>query len=54
MTEREKKNEEMKAQIRREAEVVCEYIDAMESQLKAQERMAQTLSEELDRQLQPV
>lgn len=54
MTEREKRNEEMKARIMRDAQTLCEYIDLMEQEIKAREQMAQTLSEELDRQLQTV
>lgn len=52
MTEREKRNEEWKARIRRDAEAACEYIDLMEQELNTRERMAQELSERLDRELE--
>jgi hypothetical protein len=50
MTEREKRNEEMKARIRRDAETACQFIDLLESELKQRERMNQELAERLDRQ----
>lgn len=49
MTEREKRNEEMKAPIRRNAEDACRYIDLMEMELKQREGMAQDLAEAIDR-----
>lgn len=37
MTERESRNEEMKARIRRDAEATCQFIDLMEAELKHRE-----------------
>lgn len=37
MTEREKRNEEMKARIRRDAEDQCHFIDMVEMELKHKE-----------------
>jgi hypothetical protein len=50
MTERERRNEEAKNRIRRDAEAACEFIDLMESELKQRERMNQDLAQRLDRQ----
>lgn len=49
MTEREKRNEEMKARIRRHAEAQCDFIDLMETEIKHREQMQQRLAEEIDR-----
>ena len=48
MTEREKRNEEMKARIRRDAEAACQFIDLMEVELKHREAMTQHFAEVLD------
>lgn len=49
MTEREKRNEEMKARIMRDAKTLCEFIDMQEQETQARERMAKRLAEEVDR-----
>lgn len=49
MTEREKRNEEMKSRIRQDAETHCQFIDLLESELKQREAMAKDLSEALDK-----
>lgn len=49
MTERENRNEEMKQRIRQAAEVQCEFIDLVESELKQREAMSAELAAEIDR-----
>ena len=50
MTEREKRNEEMKREIRRNAERACEFIDVLEAELKQREKMNRDMAEQLDQQ----
>ena len=53
MTEREKRNEELKREIRRNAEVACQYIDLMEAELRHRETMCQSFAEKIDELTQP-
>ena len=48
MTEREKRNEEIKVRIRRDTEAACQYIDLMESELRHREAMCQSFAEQID------
>lgn len=53
MTEREKRNEQMKARIRREAEAACQFIDLLEAELKHREAMCHHFAERIDEQFPP-
>lgn len=53
MTEREKRNEEMKARIRRDAEAQCQFIDLMEAELKHRESMNDSFARRLDEPEKP-
>ena len=52
MTEREMRNEEMKKVIRHNAEQACEFIDALELELKQREAMNKKLAEQIDQKRQ--
>ena len=49
LTIRERVNLEMKEQIRRQAESLCDLVDRYEARLKQQENQCRALAEELDR-----
>lgn len=52
-TIRERANEELKAQIMRNAELICKVLDDKEKQIKQYENQCRVLAEEVDR-LTPV
>jgi hypothetical protein len=49
MNERERANAELKAQIRKQAETICTFIDNYEALAQKYEQQSRILAEEVDR-----